>query len=137
MMLLALAGCSESGPALSITNLQVVASAPAQKPGVAYMTIRNQGRSNKVLVAVSSPQFARVEMHQTVLNDGVARMRSLATVTVKADSSEDFLPGGRHMMLLEPNKGLIPGMDISMQFQFESGEMLMVTSKLTTKISVK
>ena len=136
LMLHALPGCSESGPALSILKLQVVASAPALKPGVAYMTIRNQGRSDVVLVAVSSPQFARIEMHQTVLNDGVARMQSLASVTIEANNKVDFAPGGRHIMLSEPTQGLIPGAEVSLQFQFASGEMLMVTSKLATRISV-
>jgi copper(I)-binding protein len=136
LMFLALPGCSESGPTLSISNLQVVASAPAQKPGVAYMAIHNQGHSDVVLVAVSSPQFARIEMHQTVLKDGVARMQSLASVTIEANSNVNFAPGGRHMMLFEPTQGLIPGAEISLQFEFESGEMLMVTSKLATRISV-
>ena len=136
LTLFALTGCSEPGPAVAISNLQVVASAPARKPGVAYMTIRNQGRSDVTLVAVSSPQFARIEMHQTVLNDGVARMQSLASVTIEANSNVDFAPGGRHMMLFDPTQGLIPGAEVSLQLQFESGEMLMVTSKLATQISI-
>lgn len=129
-------GCSQSGPAISISHLQVVAPAPGRTPGVAYMTISNKGRSAVELVAVSSSQFARVEMHQTVLRDGVARMQALSSVTIDAKSSVAFEPGGRHMMLFQPTEGLIPGAEISLRFQFASGEMLMITTPLATRIPV-
>lgn len=136
LVLIAQFGCSPSGPVISISQLQVVAPAPGRTPSVAYMTISNQGRAAVELVAVSSSQFARVEMHQTVLRDGVARMQALSGVTIDAKSSVAFEPGGRHMMLFQPTEGLIPGAEISLRFQFASGEMLMITAPLATRIPV-
>jgi copper(I)-binding protein len=131
-----LQGCGESGPALSVSSLQVVAPAPGRTPSVAYMTITNQGRSAVELLAVSSPLFARVEMHQTVLKDGVARMQSLSTVTVESKSEVVFAPGGKHLMLFDPTKGLTPGTEVSLQFKFASGELLVLTSPLITRLPV-
>jgi copper(I)-binding protein len=128
--------CTESGPVLSVSQLQVIAPAPGRKASVAYMTIHNQGGAPAVLTGISSSQFARVELHQTVLKGGVARMQALGAVTIDANSSTDFVPGGRHVMLLDPTRALKPGDEVSLQFHFESGAILIVASPLRTRISV-
>ena len=128
--------CTESGPVLSVSQLQLIAPAPGRKASVAYMTIHNQGGTPAVLTGISSSRFARVELHQTVLKDGVARMQALGAVTIDANSSTDFAPGGRHVMLLDPTRALKPGDEVTLQFHFESGAILIVASPLKTRISV-
>lgn len=129
-------GCSKPGPELSVSALQVIAPAPGRKASVAYMAIHNQGDTQAVLTDISSPHFARVELHQTVLKEGIARMEALGTVTINANSSTDFVPGGRHVMLFEPTRLLKPGDEVSLQFQFESGAIVIASSPLATRISV-
>lgn len=128
--------CTESGPVLSVSHLQVIAPAPGRTATVAYMTIHNQGGIPAVLTGISSSLFARVELHQTVLKDGVARMQALGAVTIDTNSGIDFAPGGRHVMLLDPNRALKPGDEVTLQFHFESGAILIVASPLKTRISV-
>ena len=136
VLLISVLGCSESGPVLSVSQLQVIAPAPGRTASVAYMAIHNQGDIPDVLTGISSSQFARIELHQTVLKDGVARMQALGDVTIDANSSTDFEPGGRHVMLFEPTRLLMPGDEVSLQFHFESGAILIVASPLKTRISV-
>ena len=127
-------GCGESGPDLAISNIQVVAPAPGRTASVAYLTVHNQGGKPAALTSVSSLQFARIEMHQTDLKDGVARMQALDTVIVDAKGKVDFVPGGRHLMLFEPTAGLMPGKNISLAFHFDTGAILTVESPLKTRI---
>jgi copper(I)-binding protein len=134
--LVSLNGCSDPGPAISISQLQVVAPAPGRRPSVAYMTISNRGQTDVELTSVSSSQFALVEMHETVLKDGVARMKALSGVTISANNSVEFAPSGKHLMLFEPTKGLTPGTEISLEFAFASGEILVISSLLKTRIPI-
>lgn len=127
-------GCGGSGPDLAISDIQVVAPAPGRTASVGYLTVHNQGGKPAALTSVSSLQFARIEMHQTVLKDGVARMQALDTVIVNAKGKVDFVPGGRHLMLFEPTIGLIPGKNISLAFHFDTGAILTVESPLKTRI---
>jgi hypothetical protein len=71
-----------------------------------------------------------------VLKGGVARMQALGAVTIDANGSTDFVPGGRHVMLLDPTRALKPGDEVTLQFHFESGAILIVASPLQTRISV-
>lgn len=137
LVLVVLHGCSESAPLLSISQLQVIAPAPGRTASVAYLTISNHGRDAIELLAVSSPDFAVATMHQTQLLDGVARMLALASVTINAESSVAFAPGGKHIMLFDPTKGLTPGTQVSLQFEFSTGEILMLTAALKTRVPVE
>jgi len=127
-------GCGESGPDLAISDIQVVAPVPGRTASVAYLTVHNQGRKPAALTSVSSSQFARIEMHATILKDGVARMQALDTVIVDAKGTVDFAPGGRHLMLFEPTTGLIPGKNISLALHFDTGAILTVEAPLKTRI---
>ena len=130
------AGCSESGPAMSVSGVQVIAPAPGRKASVAYFTIHNRGSNAVVLNGVTSPQFGRVEMHETVLEMGIARMRPLASLKVDARSSVELAAGGKHLMLSEPVKVLLPDSPVSLHLQFASEFSLIVQTLIKTRHSI-
>jgi copper(I)-binding protein len=140
LVLMALAcagsGCSKSGASITVTQLQIVAPAPGRQASVAYMTIHNGGNAPAELQTVSSSQYARVEIHETVLKDGIARMQALNGIVIEANSSVDFMPGGKHLMLFESKNVLQPGGDVSLQLYFASGAKVLVTSPLKTRIAI-
>ena len=130
------AGCGESGPAMSVSGVQVIAPAPGRKTSVAYFTIHNRGSNAVVLHGVTSPQFGRVEMHETVLELGIARMRPLNSLKVDARSSVELAAGGKHLMLSEPVKVLLPDNPVSLHLQFASGVALIVQTPIKTRHSI-
>ena len=130
------AGCGESGPAMSVSGVQVIAPAPGRKTSVAYFTIHNRGNNAVVLNGVTSPQFGRVEMHETVLEMGIARMRPLTSLKVDAGSSVEFAAGGKHLMLSEPVKVLLPDSPVSLHLQFASEATLIVQAMIKTRLSI-
>ena len=73
------------------------------------------------LVAVEAPGFRAVELHETVREDGVMRMRQLDGVDLPANEVVRFAPGGTHVMLIGPEAGLAEGDRVSLTFRFESG----------------
>jgi hypothetical protein len=72
---------------------------PGIDVGVAYFTIRNSGKSDR-LVRVSSPVAANAELHVSAMKDGVMRMEGLSSVEVSSGSPLAFEPSGRHVMLM-------------------------------------
>ena len=105
---------------LSSHPIQVIAPAPGREASVAYFTIHNRGSNAVVLNGVTSPQFGRVEMHETVLEMGIARMRLLNSLKVDARSSVELAAGGKHLMLSEPVKVLLLDNPVSLHLQFAS-----------------
>lgn len=134
--LMLIASCSKSGPALSVSDVQVVAPAPGRKASVAYLTIHNKSSDSVDLISISSPQFGRVELHETTLENGIARMRALQSISVDADASIELAPGGKHVMLFEPVKALLPGSSVSLHLNFASEATLIVQAPLKTRLSI-
>ena len=111
---LALMGCSES-QAPDCGDLKVqgpwVREAPSGADVMgAYFTLVNEGDSKVVLTGVSSSQFDRAEMHETVVNDdGQASMQPMEQVAIPAGETVEFRSGGRHVMLFSPSQAYAAG----------------------------
>ena len=92
----------------------------------AYFTLENPGSKAEKLVAVSCPDFNKVEIHATEIRDGVARMRALTALSIPPHAEVKLAPGGYHLMLLQPQRALVAGMNVKLQLRFESGTRLTV-----------
>lgn len=86
-----------------------------------YFELRNPGRQTLELVAVTSPGFESIEMHETIDDDGVSRMRRLDTVAVAPGASLRFAPGGKHLMLMGP-KPLTRGASLPLRLSLRAAD---------------
>lgn len=122
-LLLLLASCvREEHPSLTASDVTAYAALPGQPAGVAYFSLENSAASAVTLEQVTSPEFGRVEMHTTLVEDGVARMMPLDSLTIAEHSSIAFVPGGPHLMLMEPMNGLGAGDVVTLELHFDSGD---------------
>lgn len=123
-LLLALLGCACSQESAPLVATDVVVSKP--KPGMSmtagYLTLSNNALQPIVITQVASPQFESVELHESVIEDGVARMYPLGDVTILAKSSVVFQPGGKHLMLMRP-----VGEFDTVSLDFYAGEAVVLT----------
>lgn len=87
----------------------------------AYMTIQNLGTADDVLRAGTSPRAARIEIHETIMNDeGVMKMRPLKDgLTIPAGGSALLKPGGAHVMVMGLDGKLAKGEDLPLTLEFE------------------
>lgn len=98
----ALAGC-ESGRGGLVANDVIVPTPPPGKAMTAgYFTLVNHADRPVTVTRVSSPQFNVVELHESTVEDGIARMRRLHEISVPPRGSVQFAPGGKHLMLTQP-----------------------------------
>jgi copper(I)-binding protein len=94
--------------------------------GAAYFTIINGTGHDDALIAASSPAAARVEMHETKIEDGMARMRPLAEIRVPARGRVSATPGGIHLMLVDLAKPLAAGTRVPLTLEFRTAGRLTV-----------
>jgi copper(I)-binding protein len=104
--LFVLAACGGNAPPLVASDVVVKRPVPGMQMTAGYLTLHNNSGEDIEIGRVTSPQFGKVEMHETVIADGVASMSALGTVVIPAGSSLQFRPGGKHLMLMRPGANL-------------------------------
>ena len=98
--------------------------------GVAYFTINNAGKSDRLL-RVSSPVAKRAEMHESSLKGGVMRMDGLSSVAIGSGAPTSFEPSGKHVMLLGLKRSLREGDVFPLVLTFANA------GKVETKVRVR
>ena len=91
---------------LRADNARIPDAPPSARMRVAYFDLHNDGEQAIRIVAIDSADFGRAVMHQTVFENGVAKMRALTEVLVPAHGSFQFAPGAAHVMLSAPTRAL-------------------------------
>lgn len=108
-------------PPVVIEDAWVRAAPPGATMQAGYLTVRNATGSAVRIVGVESPQFARVEMHESMLHDGVAHMQPVAAIEVPPRGSVSLAPGGLHLMLMEPLQVFADGDKVILTLDFADG----------------
>lgn len=117
------AACSSpEGPPLVATDVVVTAPGPGMPMAAGYLQIRNQSGNSVRITRVSSPQFGAVAMHETVVEDGVARMRAIPELEIADGETVAFERGGKHLMLMQP--AATPG---TITLNFYAGDVLLMS----------
>ncbi|QTG17493.1 copper chaperone PCu(A)C (plasmid) [Agrobacterium tumefaciens] len=97
------------------------AKAPPVAPVLgAYLVIVNTGEEADRLVGGSTPAAERLELHESTLVDGVARMRPAKQgIEIQAGETVKLQPGGAHIMLVNPRQRPGEGEKFKATLQFE------------------
>ncbi len=88
--------------------------------GVAYLSITNNGPTPEVLLGAHSPAAARVELHQTLVSEGMARMRPLPQIEIAPGETVRIAPGGIHFMLFNLKAPLTLGDAVPLTLRFRN-----------------
>jgi copper(I)-binding protein len=92
---------------------------PADIPAAGYMTLLNTGDADRVLVAVTSPDYGEIGMHQTFDDHGISKMRPVDSITLKPHLPFRFGEGGYHLMLMQPRHPIHPDDKVVMTLRFQ------------------
>ena len=115
----------ESGP-LIVSHPWARASAPTARNGAAYLKIEAGSGAKDRLVGARSPVAETVEVHETTVTDGIARMRRVPGVGIASDQPVDLAPGGMHIMLMGLKSPLKEGDSFPLVLTFEKAGDLTV-----------
>jgi copper(I)-binding protein len=88
--------------------------------GGGYMTITNTGTTPDRLTGSSSPISDKVELHEMSMDNGVMKMRPLASgLEIKPGQTATFKPGGFHVMFVGLKQPLMQGQAFTVTLEFE------------------
>ncbi len=135
LAILSLAACGrDAGPPVEVSDVRALAPLPGSAAGVAYLTVTNNGPERITIRRVRSPQFERIEMHETVIDDaGVSSMKRLSGVDVDAGARIHFSEGGKHLMLLVARPDTRAGSLVSLEIEHSLG-LLIVSATLQDRM---
>ena len=94
---------------LRIEDAWIAEAPPVSKVMVAYMTMVNTGTKTIDIIDAESDTFSSIEFHETVYEDGMARMISHDSLSIPAGGQLVLKRGGPHFMLFNPAKHLLAG----------------------------
>jgi periplasmic copper chaperone A len=89
------------------------------KVGGAYLEIKAAADTSDRLIAVRSPAAGAAELHNHIMENGIARMRRVDTIAVPAGRSVVLKPGGYHLMLTDLKVPLKEGDLLKLTLVFE------------------
>jgi len=87
--------------------------------GGAFMVLRNSGAAADRLVSASSPVAGKVEIHTTIRDGDVMRMRPVTSIELPPKGAVTLAPGGLHVMLIGLTKALAAGEQVPITLTFE------------------
>jgi copper(I)-binding protein len=107
---------------LVATDVIVYQSVPGSMMRAGYLTLTNNTDATITIDQVTSPEFGSVEMHETILEDGIAKMRAMPSLSIPAGESAHFERGGKHLMLMQADENIE-----TVTLQFHSGTALLLS----------
>jgi copper(I)-binding protein len=86
-------------------------------PAAGYMTLHNSGDTEAVLTAAASPGCGMLMLHKSQDDSGMAMMMDMQSVTIPANGSVTFAPGGYHLMCMQPKLKIGDQLPVTLTFQ--------------------
>jgi len=119
-LLLALLFIAPSAHAgIIVENPWAAATPPGASVGGGYLVVRNTGASPERLIGASSPIAERVEMHVSITEGDIVKMRQQQSLTVPANGRLELKPGAGHLMFVGLKKPFKQGDTVPLTLRFE------------------
>jgi copper(I)-binding protein len=128
LLTIAIPGFAQS---LHVTDAWIKNLPPAVPMRAGYMQLMNHDGNTATIVSISSDAFKKVEIHQTMNNDGMMSMHQIKTLVLEAHGMISLEPGGMHLMLMKPTRALKIGdeVEILLQFDNDTSQAILMTVK--------
>src|SRR5690606_18688705 len=104
---------------------------PTPSPSAAYLVVVNNGQHEIKLLAAASEPYHDIMLHQTVDEDGMAKMKMADEIVIPAGQRLHFKPGGYHAMLEQPASAVSVGDQVELSLLFNNQQ------KVVTQCEVK
>ncbi|WP_300398525.1 copper chaperone PCu(A)C [uncultured Sphingobium sp.] len=121
---LALTACGDPAPTY-IDQAWIRLSPNKDRPSAGYF-VAHGGDSATRLRGVLTDYALKVEMHESVEENGVMTMKPINSVDIPAKGTVTFAPGGKHLMLWGVNDTAISRGKMQLTFLLDNGDRLLV-----------
>ncbi|MGD2076611.1 MAG: copper chaperone PCu(A)C [Gammaproteobacteria bacterium] len=118
---------------IEVEHAWVREAPPGARMLAAYMTLKNTGERERVLVEVQSPTFRHVMLHRSEVVEGVARMIHLDEIAIPAGETVALKPSGLHLMMPAPETRLTAGDRVEFVLIFADGSSVEAQAEVRKK----
>ena len=119
--LLLLVACGAPQPPLVATDVEITRPIPGRSMSAGFLVLTNNTDEAIRITSVTSPQFGSIELHETTIENGIARMRKVDELLVPAGGSVTLERSGKHLMLMQAGE---LGESVSLQLYDDEGPVL-------------
>ncbi len=112
---------------ITVDAAWIAEAPPTSRVMVGYMTINNPDAEAIDIISAKSDTYSSIEFHETLHEDGMAKMVRHDSLHVPAHGSIQLKRGGKHLMLFNPTTPLKAGDTVSITLTTENN-----TSKIIT-----
>ena len=113
-------------PVIEVSQAWARATTSTARVGGVFLTMTATGGSDRV-VSASSPVAERVELHETIREGDVMKMREVLHLSVRPDQPTVLKPGGHHIMLIGLKQQLKRGATFPLTITFERAPSVTTT----------
>ena len=122
VVLLMLTALSVKAGGIQVTDPWVRAAPPNAPALAAFMQLENHTDTEISLVeARTSLAVDRVELHRTIMVDGVMKMTPQTAIPIAAHSTTILKPGSWHIMLISPQQVPLAGEQVELTLRLSDG----------------
>jgi copper(I)-binding protein len=115
---LAFSANAQTLPSISVDNAWSRATMPSARTAAIYVTITDHDGPDR-LIGVSTPVAGKAEVHETIHDGDIMKMRPSDGVAIAPGATISFAPGGSHIMLTELKQPLAGGQTFPLSLHFE------------------
>jgi copper(I)-binding protein len=112
---------AQAKDSIEITGAWVPLAPPKAKIMAGYLMIKNPTDKMIEITSVSSPDFANVMIHETIVKDGVSRMEMRDKLLLDPGEEVVLQRGGLHLMLMYKKKVFKEGDTVILNFATSKG----------------
>ncbi|MCB1171966.1 MAG: copper chaperone PCu(A)C [Leptospiraceae bacterium] len=110
--------CKESS--LGISDMWVREPLKGMGMTAGYMKLSNQGPESIELTKAECPDFEKLELHETIMDGDVMKMRPVESLTIKPGETLELKPHAHHLMLIGPKKEIKAGDSLEITLYFRN-----------------
>lgn len=120
--LLFAAGFAQAAGRLVVTDAWIREPPPGATMLAGYATLKNDGDEAVSVLTVQSDAFRMASLHETVVAEGMSKMRELHRLDLAPGASVELKPGGKHLMLMHPRSEVHAGDRVDVRFLLGDGQ---------------
>ncbi|MGC9422821.1 copper chaperone PCu(A)C [Vibrio sp.] len=111
------------------------ATPPNAVTSAVFGTLINHSKTDRYIVAASSPSAGKIELHDMIKDGDVMKMRQVDKLTIPAQGVLPLKPGSFHIMLFDLQHPFIAGEEITLQLTTQDGQSFSFVAPIKTVMS--
>ena len=115
---------------IRITEAWISEAPPTLSILAGYLKQQNTSSESIALESISSLDFSRIEIHRSVIVDGMATMKKQTSLVIPANDSVLLSPGDYHLMLFDPDRTFRSGDKSLLNFTFSNGQQQTIETEV-------